>query len=363
MSQKTRASKLSQAFVDDEAIGIYVRSADKPLSVIPTGNDAFDVATGIGGLPEGRIVMLAGAEASGKSTFALECAAEVQRRNGLVVYLDYECKLDMGYAKALGVDVDQMVVARPAYIEKGFEMLDVVLRKAREGDEEKFPILVIWDSLHGAQAKRTFDGEYEAEGFSPESLAYAKCMRKFVPALERTNAVMLAISQVRSDIGAFITKDKIGVGRACRFYASVVAFLRAKEKIASSAGPVGEKIEATITKNQVGNPFRIAKWPIYYGKGVDKAAATLSAAEAVGVATMGKKGWLQLNVAGATIPVHGVSGFAKLAESDPALFSKTREAIRALIGKVAVLEAVAVAVAAAAAVAEQAEPVSAEVVT
>ncbi|KKW46025.1 MAG: Protein RecA [Parcubacteria group bacterium GW2011_GWB1_56_8] len=333
MSSKTRAQKLSQSFIDDAAIGIYVRATAAPISVMPTGNDAFDVATRIGGLPEGRIVMVAGAEASGKSTFALECAAEVQRRNGLVVYLDFECKLDLSYAKILGVDVEQMVIARPSYIEKGFEMLDVVLRKAREEDEERFPILIIWDSLHGAQAKRTFEGDYEAEGFSPESLAYAKCMRKFVSALERTNAVMLAISQVRSDIGAFITKDKIGVGRACRFYASLVAFLRAKEKIASSGGPIGERIEATITKNQVGDPWRLAKWPLYYGKGVDKAAATLSAAEAVGVAVAGKKGWLQVSVGGATLPVHGGAGFAKLAESDPALYAKIREEIRALIGK------------------------------
>lgn len=328
MAASTAVARARKAFrgMDEIRLG----GPAVPLGVLRTGADSLDVAIGVGGWPEGRFAILHGAEASGKSTLALHAVAECQRVGGVALYLDFEAKLDFNYAAQLGVDVDAMAVACPRHIEAGFGLLHRALDKVRDKHAD-CSILLVWDSLQAAVARRTFEGDYDKEHFNPEAPAYSRGLAKFVPRLASSRAILLGISQVRMTMEGYITKERIGVGKAPMFYASVVGTVKAtKPRGVLKATLDGEDIAVTIRKNQVGRPWNVAKFPLLYGSGVHLPGAVLEAAIAVGLAeAVGKGGYFTVAMNGEETPrkVHGLGGMSKIAKSEPDVFEGLRTAI------------------------------------
>lgn len=304
-------------------------AAPRARGVLPSGCDALDAALGVGGYPEGRLTVLHGPEACGKSTLALHAAAECQRAGGVVLYLDFEHKLDEPYAAALGVDLGALVVATPPHIERAFALLEQACAKLAEGDGEPTPVLLVWDSLHAAVGRRTFEADWEKEHFSPEARAYSLGLARFVPTLSRTRAVLLAISQVRMKLDGYMPAEKVGVGRAPLFYASVIVKLRAK-RARGTVRREGELVEAVVVKNQVAPPYRVVNFPMVYGRGVDGPGAVLEAARLTGLAVPAKAaGWWDLAFDGESVRVQGAGGVGRMAEREPESYARLRAAIRA----------------------------------
>lgn len=301
---------------------------------ISSGVDAVDVALGTGGWPEGRLAILHGPEACGKTTLALHTAAEFQRQGGAVVYVDWERKLDIAYAEALGVDFEALAYVTPPFIERGFDMLSKAAKLLREQDADQ-PILFVWDSFQAAPAKRTYEGNYEDENFNPECRAYSGGLMRLIPELSDTRAFMLGISQVRMKLGGKQAREKIAVGQAPNFYASIICQWRTGVgKGNTETGRNGEESEVIVRKNQVAPPWRTARFPIVYGTGADLGGSLLNAAITVGLATAGAKkgGWYLLETPGGTIKVQGASGVNRFREQKPEEYAAFRAAVRSKIG-------------------------------
>lgn len=348
--------------------------ADRRVRILPTGMDSLDVAIGAGGYPIGRLTIFHGPESCGKTTASLESCAEVQARDGVAIYVDCERKLDLAYSETLGVDVESLVLVYPDSIEKCFKQLSKILRilrglpakKAKKGrfdradddddddvdvpvDEsamaglagDDFPIMIVLDSFQSLAAQRTFDAAYDQEGFNPESFAWSRVLRKFIPEIDDMQAVLLGISQVRVDLasGGFgPKKEKVAVGKAPGHHATVIVKWTGRKKVGSlRKGVTGELHELLIAKNQIGNPYRTASLPIVFGKGVDKIASTMAAAQATGALRAAKgKGSYTLDLAsgaGADVVIKGQAGLQDLADHDPAMFAALRAEIRSRMGR------------------------------
>jgi len=311
----------------------------------------------------------------GKTTVSLVGCAEVQRRDRVAIYVDCEHKLDLAYSETLGVDVESLVLVYPDSIEKCFKQLSKILRilrglpakKAKKGrfdrgsdddddddvdvpvDEsamaglagDDFPIMIVLDSFQSLAAQRTFDAAYDQEGFNPESFAWSRVLRKFIPEIDDMQAVLLGISQVRVDLasGGFgPKKEKVAVGKAPGHHATIIIKWTGRKKVGSlRKGVTGELHELLIAKNQIGNPYRTASLPIVFGKGVDKIASTMAAAQATGALRAAKgKGSYTLDLAsgaGADVVIKGQAGLQDLADHDPAMFAALRAEIRSRMGK------------------------------
>lgn len=339
-ARSSAAQALGAALGGKYSEGVRLISPKDPRKprIISTGIDALDVALGTGGAPEGRSIILHGPEACGKTTAALELCASWQREGAAVVYLDWERKLDLAYAEAIGVDLDGIVYVTPPYLERGLAMVEHAAKAHREADKDA-PIVFVWDSYQAAPAKNTYDNEYEKESFSPESRAYSRGLMKLVPVLADTRALFVGISQVRMKMAAMPgmpAQQKVAVGNAPLFYASIICeFRRGQGKGNVDTGREGEESTVVVRKNQLAAPFRVARFPLKYGAGVDVGGSVLSAAIAVGLAEAGAKkgGWWFLKTPEGPIKVQGAKGVNRFAQAEPEKFAAFRAAIRAEIGK------------------------------
>jgi recombination protein RecA len=298
--QRRRRRKASLASIiakeiDGEATAARVLGKQDPrrVTVAPSGIDSLNVAIGIGGWPEGRLSVLHGPEGGGKTTLALHAIAQCQRRGGQAVFLDAECKLDYAYAEALGVRMEDVVLAHPHYIEAAFEMLEAAIKVGRKHTDS--PLMIVWDSLNSLPAKYTFDNGYDKESVGPESRAFAKGFKKFMPVLDQTRTAWLAVSQVRLDISGFMPKENVAVGKAARHRAAVVVRVKPVSKSTvkhSKRGATGHSIQATLIKNQVSNPFTKCAFKMQYGLGVDRATDSLDTAVARGLLEQKKRSFV-----------------------------------------------------------------------
>lgn len=366
---RSRALGLMSALGRGRAgVRLLASGADRRVQVMPTGVDSLDVAIGAGGYPYGRLIILHGGESCGKTTTALIGCAEVQRRGGVAIYADCEHKLDLAYAESLGVDVESLVLVYPDSIERAFKKLSKILRILRglpikklkkgrfdgagqEDDEDDedvpvdaaamgdlagfdFPIVAVLDSFQSLVAQRTFDADYDKEGYNPESGAWARALAKFCPELDEVQAFMLGISQVRMDLAASgygPKKEKVGVGKAPVHHATIVLRWTGRKKVGNlKKGVTGELHEVFCAKNQIGIPYRVATVPIVFGEGVDKVAATMAAAQATGVLQKSGAHYV-LDMDGGEV-VKGQTGFRDLAARNPTLFEAIRAEVRARMG-------------------------------
>jgi len=313
-------SSITKAYGDGSIMRLGDARALKKIEVIPTGSLAMDLALGVGGLPRGRVVEIFGPESSGKTTLMLHAIANAQKSGGLAAFIDAEHALDPGYAKRLGVNLDDLLVSQP---DSGEEALSICETLARSNALD----VIVIDSVAALVPKAELEGEMGMAIMGMQARLMSQALRKLTAILAKAKTTCVFTNQMREKVGVmFGNPETTPGGKALKFYASVRIDIRRKDTLKDAAGnAVGNHVKVKIVKNKVAPPFAEAEFDIIYNHGINKEGSILEVGIEHGV--VDKKGaWLQFD---GQLIGQGKDAAAKVLVEQPELAQKIVSAIMA----------------------------------
>jgi recombination protein RecA len=284
MDKQEKLKKLNEtvtAINKDIGANSVVTLSDKPqkIDVIPTGSLNLDIALGVGGLPKGRIIEIYGPESSGKTTIAIHVIAEAQKRGGYCVFIDAEHAFDEAYAKALGVDTENLRISQPDYGEQALEIADKLISSGSVD-------VVVIDSVAALVPKKELEGEMGDSVMGLHARLMSQALRKLNGTVSKTGTILIFINQLREKIGVmFGNPETTTGGNALKFYASVRLDVRRKSINKDGDEAISNRVKVKVAKNKVAPPFKEAEFNIIYGEGIDKTEEIIDAGVELGVLT------------------------------------------------------------------------------